>query len=120
MRSSIVVADDDPDILSIVSASLKTQGYEVHQATNGREAVDQVRAHHPDLVIMDMMMPVMSGYEATSELKADESTKSIPIVALSAKAMAADVARAADAGVDGYITKPFRMAQVLSTIEEYI
>ena len=120
MTHTIVVADDDPDILSIVSMSLETQGYEVHKASNGREAVDQVRAHHPDLVILDMMMPVMSGYEAITELKADETTRNIPIVGLSAKAMATDMERATDVGVDGYITKPFRIAQVLSVIEGYL
>ena len=120
MAKSIVVADDDPDILSIVSMSLETQGYEVHKASNGREAVDQVREHRPDLIILDMMMPVMSGYEAITELKADETTRNIPIVGLSAKAMATDMERATDVGVDGYITKPFRIAQVLSVIEGYL
>jgi len=120
MAKSIVVADDDPDILSIVSMTLETQGYEVHKATNGREAVDLAKAHHPDLIIMDMMMPIMSGYEAISELKTDESTRVIPIIGLSAKAMATDMERATDVGVDGYITKPFRIAQVLSVIEGYL
>jgi len=120
MRASIVIADDDPDILNIVATALEANGYEVHRASNGREAVDQVRAKRPDVVIMDMMMPLMSGYEATSALKADESTRAIPIVALSAKAMPADVARATEAGVDGYITKPFRMAHVLSAIAAYV
>ena len=120
MAKSIVVADDDPDILSIVSMSLETQGYEVHQATNGREAVDLVREHQPDLIILDMMMPVMSGYEAITELKGDDQTKRIPIVGLSAKAMATDMERATDVGVDGYITKPFRIAQVLSVIQGYL
>ena len=120
MAKSIVVADDDPDILSIVSMSLETQGYEVHQATNGREAVDLVREHQPDLIILDMMMPVMSGYEAITELKGDDQTKRIPIVGLSAKAMATDMERASDVGIDGYITKPFRIAQVLSVIEGYL
>ncbi len=119
-RKSIVVADDDPDILSIVSMSLETQGYDVHKATNGREAVDLARDHHPDLIIIDMMMPVMSGYEAVTELKADDSTRAIPIVGLSAKAMATDMERATDVGIDGYITKPFRIAQVLSVIEGYL
>jgi CheY-like chemotaxis protein len=120
MAKSIVVADDDPDILSIVAMSLETQGYDVYKATNGREAVDLVRDHHPDLIILDMMMPVMSGYEAIAELKADDSTKGIPIIGLSAKAMATDMERATDVGIDGYITKPFRIAQVLSVIEGYL
>ena len=120
MGKTIVVADDDPDILSIVSMSLEAQGYDVHKAVNGQEAVELSRQHHPDLIIMDMMMPVMSGYEAVQALKADESTSTIPIVGLSAKAMSTDMERATDAGIDGYITKPFRIAQVLSVIEGYL
>jgi CheY-like chemotaxis protein len=120
MAKTIVVADDDPDILSIVSMSLEAQGYDVHKAINGQEAVELSRQHHPDLIIMDMMMPVMSGYEAVQALKADESTRTIPIIGLSAKAMSTDMERATDAGIDGYITKPFRIAQVLSVIEGYL
>ena len=120
MAKAILVADDDPDILSIVSMSLETQGYTVYKAANGREAVDLVRQHHPDLVLMDMMMPVVSGYEAVTELKADASTRDITIVGLSAKAMATDMERATDVGIDGYITKPFRIAQVLSVVENYL
>ena len=120
MAKAILVADDDPDILSIVSMSLETQGYTVYKATNGREAVDLARQHHPDLVLMDMMMPVVSGYEAVGELKADASTKDITIVGLSAKAMATDMERATDVGIDGYITKPFRIAQVLTVVEGYL
>ena len=120
MANAILVADDDPDILSIVSMSLETQGYTVHKATNGREAVDLARQHHPDLILMDMMMPVVSGYEAVGELKADATTKDIVIVGLSAKAMATDMERADDLGIDWYITKPFRIAQVLSIVEKYL
>ena len=120
MAKAILVADDDPDILSIVSMSLETQSYTVYKATNGREAVDLAREHHPDLILMDMMMPVVSGYEAVSELKADPSTKDITIVGLSAKAMATDMERATDVGIDGYITKPFRIAQVLTVVESYL
>ena len=120
MANAILVADDDPDILSIVSMSLEAQGYTVHKATNGREAVDLAREHHPDLILMDMMMPVVSGYEAVGELKADAGTKDIIIVGLSAKAMATDMERATDVGIDGYITKPFRIAQVLSVVASYL
>jgi CheY-like chemotaxis protein len=120
VAKAILVADDDPDILSIVSMSLETQGYTVYKATNGREAVDLARQHHPDLVLMDMMMPIVSGYEAVGELKADSSTKDITIVGLSAKAMATDMERATDVGIDGYITKPFRIAQVLTVVEGYL
>ena len=120
MAKAILVADDDPDILSIVSMSLETQGYTVYKATNGREAVDLAKQHHPDLVLMDMMMPIVSGYEAVTELKADATTRDITIVGLSAKAMATDMERATDVGIDGYITKPFRIAQVLTVVASYL
>lgn len=120
MPKAILVADDDPDILSIVAMSLEAQGYTVYKATNGREAVDLARTNRPDLVLMDMMMPVLSGYEAVGELKADAGTREIPIVGLSAKAMSTDMERATDVGIDGYITKPFRIAQVLSVIDGYL
>ncbi len=120
MPKAILVADDDPDILGIVAMSLETQGYTVYKATNGREAVDSARAHHPDLVLMDMMMPVLSGYEAVCELKADADTSTIPVVGLSAKAMTTDMERATNVGIDGYITKPFRIAQVLAVVSEYL
>lgn len=120
MAKAILVADDDPDILSIVSTSLETQGYTVYRATNGREAVDLAKQRHPDLVLMDMMMPIVSGYEAVTEIKADASTRDITIVGLSAKAMATDMERATDVGIDGYITKPFRIAQVLTVVESYL
>jgi two-component system cell cycle response regulator DivK len=120
VAKAILVADDDPDILNIVSMSLETQGYTVYKATNGREAVDLARQHHPDLVLMDMMMPMVSGYEAVTELKADAATRDITIVGLSAKAMATDMERATDVGIDGYITKPFRIAQVLTVVASYL
>jgi CheY-like chemotaxis protein len=120
VAKTILVADDDPDILSIVSMSLETQGYTVYKATNGREAVDLAKQHHPDLVLMDMMMPIVSGYEAVTEIKADAATRDITIVGLSAKAMATDMERATDVGIDGYITKPFRIAQVLTVVESYL
>jgi len=120
VAKAILVADDDPDILSIVSMSLETQGYAVYKATNGREAVDLAKQHHPDLILMDMMMPVVSGYEAVEELKDDAGTRDIVIVGLSAKAMATDMERATDVGIDGYITKPFRIAQVISVVESYL
>jgi two-component system, cell cycle response regulator DivK len=120
VAKAILVADDDPDILSIVSMSLEASGYTVHKATNGREAVDMARLHHPDLVLMDMMMPVVSGYEAVREIKDDAALQHITIVGLSAKAMASDMARATDVGIDGYITKPFRIAQVLSVVRDHL
>jgi two-component system cell cycle response regulator DivK len=116
----IVVADDDPDILNIVSMSLEAMGHQVERANNGREAVALVRDTNPDLVLMDLMMPEMNGYEATAELKADDATKHIPVLALTAKAMRGDEERGRQAGVDAYITKPFRISQVLEVVDTFL
>jgi CheY-like chemotaxis protein len=120
MSKTVLIADDDPDILNIVAVSLETQGYATYTATNGLEAVEAARLHRPDLILLDMMMPVMSGYEAAAQLKADPATASIPIVGLSAKAMATDIELASGLGIDGYITKPFRIAQVLAVVAGYV
>jgi CheY-like chemotaxis protein len=120
VAKTILVADDDPDILNIVAVSLETQGYVVLKAANGREAVDQAKENHPDLILLDMMMPIMSGYEAVAQLKSDPATAEIPVIGLSAKAMATDIELASGIGIDGYITKPFRIAQVLSVVEGYL
>jgi len=92
----------------------------VYKAGNGRDAVELTKRHHPDLILMDMMMPVMSGYEAITAIKAEPDLQDIPIVGLSAKAMSTDIELASGIGIDGYITKPFRVAQVLSVIEGYL
>jgi twitching motility two-component system response regulator PilH len=116
----IVVADDDPDILSIVSMSLEAMGHQVMRATNGREAVDAVRAMGPDLVVMDLMMPEVDGYQATMTLKSDPLTSGIPVLALTAKAMRGDEEKGRQAGVDAYITKPFRISQVIEIINQFV
>lgn len=116
----ILVADDDPDILSIVSLSLEAMGHQVSRAANGKEAVAIARRDKPDLIFMDLMMPEMDGYEATALLKADPATAGIPVVALTAKAMRGDEEKGRNAGVDGYVTKPFRISQVLESLQHYI
>ncbi|HZK48096.1 MAG TPA: response regulator [Thermoleophilia bacterium] len=116
----IVVADDDPDILNIVAMSLEAMGHEVHRATNGREAVALTKATAPDLVVMDLMMPEMNGYEATEALKADAETASVPVLALTAKAMRGDEERGRQAGVDAYVTKPFRISQVVEVVDRLL
>ncbi|MCZ7664116.1 MAG: response regulator [Thermoleophilia bacterium] len=116
----ILVADDDPDILNIVSMSLEAMGHEVIKATNGREAVALAMSSAPQLVVMDLMMPEMNGYEATAALKADPETAGIPVLALTAKAMRGDEERGRQAGVDAYLTKPFRISQVIEMVDQFL
>ena len=120
MAKTILVVEDDANVLAILTASLEGEGYAVVAAWDGRQALEWVRSVPPDLILLDMMLPVMSGYDAMAALKAEPATAAIPVVGISAKATVEDVELASDLGVDAYITKPFRIAQVLHTIEAYI
>jgi CheY-like chemotaxis protein len=104
---SIVVADDDPDVLRLLARRLGRRGYAVRTAVNGRAALDEVHRNHPDAVVLDNVMPEMTGGEACAALKADAGTAGIPVVLLSAHAGERDVAAGLDSGAEEYLTKPF-------------
>jgi DNA-binding response OmpR family regulator len=106
-RPLILVADDDPDILALVSFRLERAGYDIVAATNGEEAVEVALARRPDLAILDVMMPRLDGYEATRRLREQEDTSHIPVILLTARVQEGDVARGFDAGADDYVKKPF-------------
>jgi len=118
--AKVLVVDDDEMNRDMLSRRLKRKGFDVSIAVNGKEAVDMTRADKPDIVLMDLSMPVMDGYEATGILKEDEATKSIPIVGLSAHAMVGDREKAINAGCDDYDTKPVDLPRLLGLIEKYI
>jgi CheY-like chemotaxis protein len=103
----ILVCDDDPVILRLLEVNLELEGFEVLTGNNGQEGVEIARREKPDLVILDIMMPRMDGYEACRLIKEDATTKDIPVVFLSAKAQAADIAKGKSYGVAEYLTKPF-------------
>jgi CheY-like chemotaxis protein len=105
----IVVADDDPDILKLIERRLGMRGYDVATALNGAEALERVAEHDPEAVVLDWLMPTMSGVEACTKLKADPATAEIPVVLLTAKAADTDIDEGARAGADGYLTKPFEL-----------
>ncbi len=101
----------------MLSRRLVKRGYEVEVALNGQEGVDQARQTKPDLVLMDMSLPVKDGWVATAELKADPATRPIPVIGLSAHAMAGDRDRAMESGCDDYDTKPIELDRLLGKIE---
>src|SRR4051794_29540675 len=96
-----------------LSRHLRRKGYEVLTAVDGRQGVDVARAQAPDLVLMDMSLPVLDGWEATRQLKADPATRAIPVIALTAHAMAGDREKALEAGCDDYDTKPVDLSRLL-------
>ena len=102
----ILIAEDSPDIRALIQMLLEAEGHEVRAVTDGRAAVDLVRAAKPDLVLMDLSLPLLSGWEATREIRADPDCNAIPILAVTAHAMHGDRERALAAGCDGFIPKP--------------
>jgi CheY-like chemotaxis protein len=118
--AKILLVEDNEMNRDMLSRRLVRRGYEVLVAEDGAAGVAAARAQKPDLVLMDMSLPVMDGWEATRQLKGDESTRIIPVIALTAHAMAGDEEKAMKAGCDAYETKPVDLARLLSKIEELL
>jgi len=117
MSKLILAVDDEKHILRLVQINLEKAGYEVRTATNGREAVESVHERKPDLVVMDVMMPEMDGFEALKQLKSQPNTASIPVIMLTAKAQDADVFHGWQSGADLYLTKPFNPMELLTFVK---
>ena len=103
----VLVADDDRDILELVAFRLERGGYDVVTANDGAEALSVAEQREPDLAVLDVMMPKLTGYDVTRELRADSETSRIPVILLTARVQEADVARGFEAGADDYVKKPF-------------
>jgi CheY-like chemotaxis protein len=119
-RKTVLIVEDNEDNRLIYSQYLTHGGFRVLEASNGAEGVDVARRERPDIVLMDISMPVMDGLTATRVLKADEALRSIPVIALTAHAMASDEAMAREAGCDGYISKPVMPKDVRAEVERWI
>ena len=116
----ILVVDDDEMNRDMLSRRLLRKGYEVVLAVNGAEAIERASSEHPELILMDLSMPVLDGYEATRRLKADAGTSGIPIIGLSAHAMVGDREKALSAGCDDYDTKPVELPRLLGKVESFL
>ncbi|MER3399539.1 MAG: two-component system response regulator [Thermoflexus sp.] len=114
--AKILIAEDERDIRELVVFTLEFGGFEVIAATNGQEAVELARQHRPDLILLDVRMPKMSGYEACRLLKAQEETRTIPVVFLSAKGQEAEIREGLAAGANAYILKPFAPDELIQQI----
>ena len=116
----VLLVEDQEDNLDMLSRRLVKRGYEVAIAVDGAEGVENARSEAPDLILMDMSLPVMDGWEATRILKAEDGTRSIPVVALTAHAMSTDREKAFEAGCDAYETKPIELPRLLETMEKLL
>ncbi len=115
--AKLLLVEDNEYNRDMLSRRLMKKGYEVVLALDGAEGVARARADHPDLILMDMHLPVVDGWEATRQLKNDEGTRAIPIIALTADAMTGDREKAMESGCDDYDTKPIEMPRLLNKIE---
>jgi DNA-binding response OmpR family regulator len=116
-RPVILVADDDPDILELVAFRLERAGYEIVRASDGEEALQRVSERAPDLAVLDVMMPKLTGYEVTQRIRADEATSAIPVILLTARVQEADVERGFEAGADDYLKKPFSPQELRARVQ---
>jgi DNA-binding response OmpR family regulator len=116
MPTTVLVVEDDPVILRLLEVNFELEGFTVLVAHDGAEGVELARAHRPDAVISDIMMPKASGIELVEALKGDASTASIPIILLSAKAQTTDLKSGLAAGADDYVTKPFEPLDLVERV----
>jgi two-component system cell cycle response regulator DivK len=116
----ILVVDDNNDSRELVVKVLKNQGYEMIEAIDGEDALEKAVSEKPDLILMDISIPKINGYEVTKRLKSIEEVKKIPVVALTAHAMRGDRVKALEAGCEGYISKPINVRELPAQIKSYL
>ncbi len=118
--AKILIAEDERDIRDLVTFTLRFAGYEVVAVGNGEEAVEAARKEMPDLILMDVRMPRMTGYEACAQMKADPQLKDIPVVFLSAKGQDSEIRTGLDVGAAEYLLKPFAPAELTQRVGELL
>lgn len=119
-QQHILVIEDHAPNATLVVDLLSFYGFRVSWAQDGEKGLEMIQTDRPDLILMDIQMPKMDGYDLTRQLKADEATKAIPIVALTACAMVGDAERALAAGCDGYLTKPVNTRELPKTVKRFL
>lgn len=118
--TKILIAEDEPDIRDLVAFTLRFAGYEVITGSNGEEAVQVAQKEYPDLILLDVRMPRMTGYEACKLIKADPKLKDVPVVFLSAKGQEAEIQDGMDAGAEEYLLKPFAPDQLTERVRSIL
>ena len=120
MSKLILVVEDQEDNRRIMRDLLTSGGYEVIEAVTGEEGVTAAESHRPDLILMDIQLPGLDGYEATRQIKANPDLQHIPIIAVTSYALSGDDFKAFEAGCDAYVSKPFSPRELLAKIREYL
>ena len=117
---TVLLVEDNEDNRTVYRTILEHFGYQVVEARNGEDGIRMAREAHPDLILMDISIPVIDGWEATKILKGDPETAEIPIIARTAHALATDRAKAGEVGCDGYLAKPCEPRRVVAEVERFI
>jgi two-component system alkaline phosphatase synthesis response regulator PhoP len=120
MSFRILVVDDEPHLLRLMEFILAKQGHTMITAVNGREALDKAKTEKPDLILLDVMIPYIDGYDVARQLRQEDATKLTPIILLSAKAQDSDIIKGMGVGVDEYITKPFSPEHLVTVVNSYL
>jgi two-component system cell cycle response regulator DivK len=120
MSKMILVVEDQEDNRQILRDLLGNAGYAMQEAENGEEALTAVAKQRPDLILMDIQLPILDGYEATRRLKADPGTRGIPIIVVTSYALSGDETKARASGCDAYVTKPYSPRALLAKIREFL
>ena len=120
MGKRVLIADDEPNIVASLEFLMEQAGFEVKLAANGQEALELVASFKPDLVLLDVMMPVKNGYEVCQSLKSDPATRAVKVVMLSAKGRDVEVAKGLELGADAYVTKPFSTRDLVAQIRDML
>jgi CheY-like chemotaxis protein len=120
MTVKILLVEDNPLNLDMLSRRLQHKGFDVITAADGQESITLAQSASPDIILMDMSLPIIDGWEASSRLKADPATRHIPIIALTAHAMVGDKKKAEQAGCDDYDTKPIDFPRLIEKIEKLL
>ena len=120
MSYKIILAEDEPQIARLTKFKLEREGYEVIWEKDGGAALESIKANNPDLVLLDVMMPVMDGYQVLKKMKENENTKNIPIIMLTAKGQEQDVVKGIEMGSADYVVKPFRPAELVARIKKIL
>ena len=120
MPKRVLIVDDNQDSRELVVKVLKNKGYEMIEATDGEEAIEKAVGERPDLILLDISIPKLDGYEVTRRLKSREEFKETPIVALTAHAMKGDRAKALEVGCEGYISKPINIRELPDQVKSYL
>jgi two-component system phosphate regulon response regulator PhoB len=113
---TILVADDEEDLRELVSYRLSRSGYEVVEAVDGQEALELATERTPDLMVLDVMMPRLDGYEVTRRVREQDSLRSVPVILLTARSQETDVSRGFDVGADDYLKKPFNPDELVARV----